>query len=151
MQELESLYEESLRLIDSTPDLTTNNIPDHLLCVWLYNGHIVPNPPTEQLLSIAIYKYANEKYGDTSLSPGDDRHRYEMLQYLLATEYVCRKVPTKFIPRKIFDFSTYNEPLIVDIKHNQVAKFRELAATLAPLQNKREIISDNRRREPNLV
>lgn len=143
MQELESLYEESLRLIDSTPDLTTNKIPDHLLSVWLYNGNITSESTIGQLFSVSIYKYANDKYGDPALSPGDDRHRYEMFQYLLATEYVCRKVSAKFRPRKIFNFSTYNEPLNIDMKRNQVAKFRKLAATLAPLQNKREIINDN--------
>lgn len=141
MQNLESLYEESLRLIDSTPNLTTNKIPDHLLCVWQYNGLVSPNPTTQQLVSMAIYKYANEKYGDPSLSPSDDRHRYEMFQYLLATEYVCRRVSAKFRPRKIFNFSTYNAPLNIDLKRNQVAKFRRLAATLAPLRNKGEIIA----------
>ncbi len=142
MQNLESLYQQSLELIDSIPDLMTNKIPDHLLRVWLYNGPIVPNPTQEQLVSIAIYKYANEKYGDKLLSPQEDCHRYESFQYQLATEYVCRKVGAKLRPRQIFNFSNYSAPLNIDIKSKQIAKFKRLAATLAPLQDKREVYSD---------
>lgn len=143
MQEFEPLYEESIRLIDATPDLMTNKIPDHLLSVWLYNGSIVPNPPIEQLISVAIYKYANDKYGDPSISSEESHHRYRIFQYILATEYVCRKVSAKFTPRKIFDFSGYNKALNIDMKRNQVAAFHKLAATLVPLQNRSEIINDN--------
>ncbi len=133
-QRLEELYKESIKLIDSNPNIMTNAIPDHLLNVWLYNGKIVPEPPIEMTFAASVYMYAYENYGGKIYDPSIDRHRFERLQYLLATEYLCRRVGAKLHPRKVFDFSMDNTPLNVDVKRHQLQSFQELAATLIPLR-----------------
>lgn len=130
----ETLYDESIKLIDSTPSLTTDKIPDRLLHVWIYNGRIVPEPPFELQFAALIYNYANSKYGDSILDVATDRQRFERLQYILATEYVCRKIGAKLAPREIFDFKHDSQPLNIDIKGHQVQAFQALAEKLAPLR-----------------
>ncbi|MFR9651551.1 MAG: hypothetical protein SNG35_05975 [Rikenellaceae bacterium] len=134
MQRYEKLYEESIQLIDRSPDLKTNAIPEHLLIAWIYNGHIVPNPSAEMLFAASIFNYANNKYGDPTLEPMYERQRFERMQQALATEYVCRQVGAKLRPRKIFDFKRDNEPINVDLKRNQLKKFNDLAVTFIPLR-----------------
>ncbi|MFR9566060.1 MAG: hypothetical protein SNH13_02245, partial [Rikenellaceae bacterium] len=129
-QHYEDLYDESIRLIDRNPNLTTSAIPNHLLYVWIYNGLIVADPPFEFLFAAAIYKYANDKYGDSNLDPAADRDRFERLQHILAVEFVCRQVGATLRPRKIFDFKHETDPIHVDIKRHQMKKFQALAAQL---------------------
>lgn len=130
---MEAIFQESIHLIDNFPKLLTNLIPDHILEAWIYNGYIEENPPQELLFAAAIYKYARDKYGDSTLSPERDRHQFETMQYILASEYVCRRVSCKLRSKQIFNFARYNEPLNVDLKRKQVYAFNKLAATLVPL------------------
>ncbi len=136
MTELEQIYEESLKLIDSTPELKTSQIPEKLLNTWYYNGAVVKNPTVEQLFSLAIYKYASDRYGIAAYTVEYDQRRYELFQYILATEIACRKAGAKLRPKRIFDFATYDQPLNVDIKSKQVEKYRCIASTMHYLKGR---------------
>lgn len=136
MRELEKTYQESIELIDSKPDLKTNQIPERLLNAWYYNGAVVKNPTPEQLFSLAIYKYAGDKYGIAAYTVEYDQQRYVRFQYILAVEIACRKVGGKLRPRKIFDFATYYAPLNIDMKAKQAEKFKRFAATIHYLKGR---------------
>lgn len=130
MTELEQIYAESTALIDSAPELKSNQIPDRLINAWYYNGPVIKNPSIEQLLSLAIYNYATQKYGIPAYTVEYDQRRYEMFQYILAIEIACRKSGGRLRPRKIFDFATYDSPVNLDMKAKQADKFRRIARSM---------------------
>ncbi len=127
MQRLEMLYQMSIELIDSTPNLTTHQIPDNLLDIWHCNEEVTPDPSQELATSVAIYKHAAEKYSTTMLESSAENHRYLVFQYLLAAEHLSRRLNVRFRPRQIFNFERYNEPLIIDLKAKQLARFKKEA------------------------
>ncbi len=127
MEKLEVLYQMSVELINSNPNLTTRQIPDCLLDVWHCNEEVSANPSLEQAFSIMIYKYATERYNAPQLSSSAENHRYLLFQYILATEHLCRQQNLKFHARPIFNFERYNDPLIIDLKSKQVARYKKEA------------------------
>lgn len=127
MDELVRLYGESFSLITNNPNLTTDKIPQNLLDAWTSNDVIFVTEKVQQRFSFAIFELIHDFYEDTDLTSLNTlKSRYDTFQNILIHELINRHVNINLHPVKLFDISSYNSSLIMDIRHEDVEMYNRL-------------------------
>ena len=125
--ELVSLYGKSFSLITNNPNLTTDKIPQDLLDAWTSNDILFVTEKVQQRFSFAIFELIHDFYEDTDLTSLNTlKSRYDTFQDILIHEQINRQVNINLHPVKLFDISSYNSSLIMDIRHEDVEMYNHL-------------------------
>ena len=90
--ELVRLYWESFHLIKDNPNLTTDQIPQHLLESWLSNDIVVVTLKVRQHFAICIFELIHDMYeGDTEeTNPVVLKCRFDSFRCILLHEQIGR-------------------------------------------------------------
>lgn len=125
--ELVRLYGESFSLITNNPNLTTDKIPQNLLEAWVTDDIIFVTEEVQQRFSFAIFELIHDFYEDTDFTSLNTlKSRYDIFQNILIHELINRHVNINLHPVKLFDISSYNSSLIMDIRHEDVEMYNRL-------------------------
>lgn len=125
--ELVRLYGESFSLITNNPNLTTDKIPQNLLDAWTSDDVIFVTEKVQQRFGFAIFELIYDFYEDTDLTSLNTlKSRYDAFQNILIHELINRHVNINLQPVKLFDISSYNSSLIMDIRHEDVEMYNHL-------------------------
>lgn len=125
--ELVRLYGESFSLIKNNPNLTTDKIPQNLLDAWTSDDVIFVTEKVQQRFGFAIFELIHDFYEDTDLTSLNTlKSRYDAFQNILIHELINRHVNINLQPVKLFDISSYNSSLIMDIRHEDVEMYNHL-------------------------
>ena len=128
--ELVKLYWESFHLIEDNPDLTTDQIPQHLLEAWLSNQIVVVTLKIQQYFAICIFELIHDAYeGDTEdTDPVILKYRFDSLRYILLHELINRQFNIDFKPIKVFEMSAYKMPLDFTVQEQDLERYNALVA-----------------------
>lgn len=117
----ESLYQESFDFIRQNLNVTTDQIPDHLLQYWISpdieKQTFGNNKDYAQLGVFMIGFSANElRKGNIAYQVDEEtiHNIFMRYQYILNVEDLRRKINIGFDPIRVFDFDNYGEELTIN-------------------------------------
>ena len=123
------LYGESFNLITSFPNLTTDQISQLLLEIWLSNEVIIVTSKIQQPLDYAIFELIHDVYENTDITSLKTlKHRYNLFQQILLHELINRQFRINFKPIKIFDISAYELPLDFFVQEQDLETYNAFVA-----------------------
>lgn len=129
----EKLYQESFDFISQNLNVTTDQIPDHLLQYWISSDiekqPFGNNKDYAQLGVFMIGFSANEvRKGNITYQVDEDTvHSIFMrYQYILNMEDLRRKIEISFEPIRIFDFDSYGEELTISANPHDLNYYKSI-------------------------
>ena len=127
---LVKLYWESFHLIEDNPDLTTDQIPQHLLEAWLSSQIVVVTLKIQQHFAICIFELIHDAYEEDTedTNPVVLKYRFDSFRHILLHELINRQFNIGFKPVKVFKMSAYKLPLDFTVQEQDIKRYNSLVA-----------------------